>query len=571
MRWSHAFIPTLRDDPAGAEAVSHKLLVRAGYVRQLMSGVYSLLPAAFRVRSKIRTIIEEEIDRIGGQQFLLPAIHPAEVWKRSGRWEAVGEEMFRLRDRRGVDLALGMTHEEVFATLAAELTSYKQLPQLWYQIQTKFRDEPRAKSGVLRVREFTMKDSYSFDIDEAGLADQFEAHYRAYTRIFERLGLNSIPVKASSGVMGGTGSVEFMVPSDAGEDLVAHSEECGYAANIEQALSRIDVIEDDAGLPAPEKFPTPGVRTIDALAAFPGGASADRQIKTLVYSADDEYVLALLRGDHSLQEQKLAECLAVNKLRPAHEDEIVELLGATPGSLGGVGITELRILADLPLRGRRSMITGANDDGFHFRGVDVERDIRVEEWVDLREVRAGEGCPQCSGVLDVFKAIEVGHIFKLGTKYSEALGATVLGDEGKEREIWMGSYGIGLERNMAAVIESHNDERGILWPVAVAPWHVVITLVKLDEETSRVGHELYEALRAVGVDVLLDDRDERPGVKFNDAELIGIPLRITVGPRGLSDGVVEISIRENGETRHHNLGEVVEVVSSFICSASEGS
>ena len=567
MRWSHAFIPTLRDDPADAEAVSHKLLVRAGFIRQLMSGVYSLLPVAFRVRAKIRKIIEEEIDRIGGQQFLLPAIHPAEIWQKSGRWDVMGDEMFRLKDRRGADLALGMTHEEVFTTLAAELTSYKQLPQLWYQIQTKLRDEPRPKSGVLRVREFTMKDSYTFDIDEAGLASQFDAHYGAYTRIFDRLGLDSIPVEASSGAMGGSGSVEFMVPSSAGEDLVAYSQECGYAANVERAFSRIDPIEDDAGLAAPEKFPTPGVRTIEALVSFEGGAPADRQIKTLVYVADGEPVLTLLRGDHPLQEQKLADHLAALALRPAQEDEIVELLGAHPGSLGGVGARDVRIVADLSLRGRRSMTTGANDDDFHFRGVDVERDIAVSEWVDLREVRAGEGCVECDGALDVFKAIEVGHIFKLGTKYSSALGATVLDENGQSRPIWMGSYGIGLERNMAAVIEVHNDDKGISWPIAVAPWHVVITLVKLDEETVRAAEELYVALEHAGLDVLLDDRDERPGVKFNDAELIGIPLRLTVGPRGLADGIVEMSTRATGETERLDLAEAVAVISSLVEAA----
>jgi len=564
MRWSQAFIPTLRDDPADAEAVSHRLLVRAGYIRQLMAGVYSLLPIAFRVRAKIRRIIEEEIDGIGGQQFLLPALHPAEVWQKSGRWDVMGDEMFRLRDRRGAAIALGMTHEEIFTLLAAELTSYKQLPQLWYQIQTKLRDEPRPKSGVLRVREFTMKDSYTFDIDESGLDAQFRAHDGAYRRIFGRLGLNTIAVEASSGAMGGSGSVEFMVASPAGEDLVAQCADCGYAANVERASSRIDPVEDGPGLGSPEKFATPGVRTIEALATFEGGALAERQIKSLVYIADESPVMVLLRGDHPLQEQKLADHVGAIALRPAHEDEIVELLGAHPGSLGGVGVSHVRIVADAALRGRRDMTTGANEDDFHLRGVEVERDIAVTEWADLREVRAGEGCPNGDGTLDVFKAIEVGHIFKLGTEYSAKLGASVLDADGKARHVWMGSYGIGLERNMAAVVEASHDDKGISWPVSVAPWEIVITMVKLDGETVRVAEDLYRRLLDEGCDVLLDDRDERPGVKFNDAELIGIPFRLTVGPRGLSDGVVEVTERATGEQEAVPLEDVVDLVARRV-------
>ncbi len=568
MRWSHAFIPTLRDDPADAEAASHRLLVRAGFIRQLMAGVYSLLPIAFRVRAKIRLIIEEEIDRIGGQQFLLPALHPGEVWQRSGRWDVIGDEMFRFKDRRGTDVALGFTHEEIFTLLAAELTSYKQLPQLWYQIQTKLRDEPRPKSGVLRVREFTMKDSYTFDIEPEGLDTQFQAHYEAYSRIFSRLGVESVPVEASSGAMGGSGSVEFMVASDAGEDLVARCAACDYAANVERATSRIDPVEDGPGLTAPQKFATPGVRTIEALTTFDGGAPADRQIKSLVYIVDDEPVIVLLRGDHPLQEQKLFDHLAAVTLRPAHDEEIFALLGAHAGSLGGVGVDDVRIVADEALQGRRDMTTGANEDDFHLRGVDVGRDIAVSEWADLREVRAGEGCPNGDGTLDVFKAIEVGHIFKLGTGYSETLGASVLDENGVRRPIWMGSYGIGLERNMAAVVEANHDDKGIIWPVAVAPWHVVLTMVKLDEETTRVAEDLYAALTEQGIEVLLDDRKERPGVKFNDAELIGVPFRVTIGPRGLADGVVELTVRGTGDAELIPLGDVVADVLGRVHAAT---
>lgn len=567
MRWSQAFIPTLRDDPAGAEAISHKLLVRGGFIRQLMSGSYSLLPAGFRVRSKIRRIIEEEINAIGGQEFLMPVLHPAEVWQRSGRWEVMGDELFRLQDRRGVDHVLGMTHEEIFALIATELRSYKELPQLWYHFQTKLRDEPRPKSGLLRVREFVMKDSYSLDIDVAGQAKQFDAHHAAYTKIFKRMGLDTVAVEASSGAMGGTDSVEFMVESPAGEDLVAYSPDCGYSANVERAQSRIPAVANGAPLDEVEKFPTPGVRTIEALANFDGGAPAEHQIKTLVYIADAEPVLVLMRGDHPLQEQKLIDHLLVGELRPAHEEEIVELLGAHAGSLGAVGVSDIRIIADPQLQGRVAMTTGANEDDFHLRGVDIARDIAVSEWVDLREVTAGEGCPKCDGALDLNKAIEVGHIFKLGTKYSEAFGATVLDENGKAQPIIMGSYGIGLGRAVAAVAEVHNDDKGLIWPVAVAPWEVVVTLVKTDEATMAAGERIYVELQSAGIDVLLDDRNERPGVKFNDAELVGIPFRVTLGPRGLAAGVAEFVARAGGESSEIALDALVGHVKGLVEAA----
>jgi prolyl-tRNA synthetase len=567
VRWSQVFIPTLRDDPAGAEAISHKLLIRGGFIRQLMSGSYSLLPAGFRVHSKIRRIIEEEINAIGGQEFLMPVLHPAEVWQRSGRWEVMGDELFRVQDRRGVDHALGMTHEEIFALTATELRSYKQLPQLWYHFQTKLRDEPRPKSGLLRVREFVMKDSYSLDIDVEGQAKQFDAHHAAYTKIFQRMGLDTVAVEASSGAMGGTDSVEFMVKSTAGEDLVAYSPDCGYSANVERAQSRIPEVTNGDPLDSVEKFPTPGVRTIEALANFDGGAPAENQVKTLVYITDGKPVLVLMRGDHPLQEQKLSDHLLVSEVRPAHEDEIVELLGAHAGSLGAVGVDSVKVIADVQLQGRVAMTTGANEDDFHYRGVDIERDIAVSEWVDLREVKAGEGCPNCDGGLDVFKAIEVGHIFKLGTKYSDAFGATVLDQNGKTQPIIMGSYGIGLGRAVAAVAEVHNDDKGLVWPIAVAPWEVVVTLVKTDEATLAVGERIYSELQFAGIDVLLDDRNERPGVKFNDAELVGIPFRVTLGPRGLADGVAEFVARADGESSEMALDAVVGHVKGLVEAA----
>jgi prolyl-tRNA synthetase len=550
LRWSHAFLPTLRDDPADAEAASHKLLVRAGYVRQLMSGVYSLLPLGFRVCQKITAIVRREMDGIGAQEFRLPALHPAELWQRSGRWEVMGDEMFRLRDRRGSDIGLGMTHEEVFATLASELRSYRELPQIWYQIQTKFRDEPRPKSGVLRVREFTMKDSYSLDVDRDGLDRAFVRHFEAYRRIFSRCGAETIAVEASSGSMGGSESIEFMVPSEAGEDFIVFCGTCGYAGNVEKATSALPEVSDGPGLDAPERFPTPGVRTIEDLVAFEGGAPAERQVKTLVYLLDGALTLALLRGDHQVAEQKLLDGTGSRELRPASDDEIRAALGASAGSLGAVGVRDLPVYADLVLRGRRDMMTGANQDDHHTRGVDVERDIAVTGWLDLRAVQAGEACPMCDAALSVDKAIEVGHIFKLGTRYSEALGATFMDEAGEARPIVMGSYGIGVERAMAAVVERCHDENGIVWPVAVAPFEVVITAVNPKEvAVSDAANALYDALVAEGIEVLLDDREERPGVKFKDADLVGIPYRMTVGPKGLKEGKIEIARRKTGRAR----------------------
>lgn len=568
MRWSRAFIPTLREDPAGAEAVSHRLLMRGGYVRQLMAGVYSLLPLGFRVRAKVMAIIREEMDAIGGQEFLLPVLHPREIWESTGRAQAMGDILLTLEDAKGSSLVLGPTHEEVFTTLAKELTSYRQLPQLWYQIQTKFRDEPRPKAGLLRVREFTMKDSYSFDVDTDGLDRQFDAHFHAYSRIFQRLGLPAVPVVASSGAMGGSGSVEFMVPSPAGEDDVVHCPACGYAANVERATSRLEAVVDEAGPSSPERFPTPGVRTIADLVAFPGGAPADRQIKTLVYVLDDVPTLVLLRGDHELVEQKLQDATGAVRLRAAGPEEIRALLGADPGSLGAVGVSGVPVIADLALQGRRDMVTGANLDDHHLRGVDVNRDVAVTTWADLRAVTAGEACIECGEPLEVFRAIEVGHIFKLGARYSESLGATVLDADGQAIPLVMGSYGIGVERNLAAIVEANHDDRGIVWPVSVAPFEAVVTVVRVGDDVAReAGERIYRDLRRRGVDVIIDDRDERPGVKFADAELVGIPFRVTVGPRGLTAGTVEVTARATGETEELPLDDAGVLVAERVAAS----
>jgi len=566
MRWSKSFIPTLRETPADAEVISHQLLLRAGMIRQLASGVYSFLPLAWRVMQKIMAIVREEMNRIGGQEFHLPALHPAELWKESGRWEIMGENMFRLRDRRGSDFCLGMTHEEVFTAIARqELRSYKQLPQVWYQIQTKFRDEPRPRSGVLRVREFIMKDAYTFDLDWEGLDRAYRNQYEAYCRIFDRCGLKYLVVQASSGAMGGQESAEFMVLTDAGEDHIALCEACGYAANTEKASSRVLDVVDADGLPAPELFPTPGVRTIKDLEDFPGGAPADRQIKTLAYFLDEQFTLLLLRGDHELNEAKLAEATGATHIRPAHPEEIKAALGAYPGSIGAVGVTAYPILADFALRGRRNMVTGANRDDFHLRGVDVERDIRVTKWADLRLVKAGEGCPQCEGTLTVRKGLEIGHIFKLGTRYSESMGAYVLNQEGKAVPLVMGSYGIGIERVMAAAVELSHDEDGIIWPITIAPFHVILVPVNMADAAQRAAAErLYADLLAAQIEVLYDDRDERAGVKFKDADLIGIPIRVTIGPQKLARGQVEILRRRTRAVEDVALEAVVARLREII-------
>jgi len=563
VRWSNLFIPTLRDAPAEAEAASHRLLVRGGFMRQLQSGHYSMLPLGWRVHQKVGEIIRQEMDAIGGQEFLLPAMHPASVWQKSGRWESMGEEMFRLTDRKGADLALGMTHEEVFATISLELASYRDLPQIWYQIQWKFRDEPRPKSGLLRVREFAMKDSYSFDIDDAGLDRSFDLHHGAYKAIFARLDLDAVPVEASSGAMGGSASIEFMVASPAGEDDVVQCSGCDYAANAERATASLPTVEDRPGSDAPEPFPTPDIRTIAALAD--AGHPPEHQIKTLVYLVDGTLTLILLRGDHPFLEQKFVDATGAVNLVPAGADEIRKALGASPGSLGAVGVTGLSIYADPALEGRTGMTTGANRDDVHLSGVDVARDIAVDHWLDVRGIVAGESCATCGGTLRVTRCIEAGHIFKLGRRYSEAMGVTVLDADGENRVPTMGSYGIGVGRAMAAIVETHHDDDGMVWPMSVAPYEVVLTVVKTDHEASMaVAEQAYADLRAAGVDVLLDDRDDRPGVKFADAELIGIPLRVTIGPRGLDDGVLELTERAGGARTDVPVAEVVERIVGLV-------
>ena len=567
MRWSNLFTPTLRDAPGDAEAASHKLLVRGGFMRQLHAGHYSMLPLGWKVHEKVAAIVREEMNDIGGQEFLLPAMHPKSLWEASGRWEIMGDEMFRLEDRSGTEVGLGMTHEEVFASIATEINSYKTLPQIWYHIQWKFRDEPRPKAGLLRVREFAMKDSYSLDIDQAGLDANFDKHHDAYLRIFERLDLAAMPVQASSGAMGGSGSIEFMVPSPSGEDDVVRCTACDYRANVERATSAVAPIADDTGPSEPEKFATPGIRTIKALEE--AGAPASSQMKSMIMVLDDAITIAVVRGDQQLNLQKLQDTTGAINIRPATPEETQEHLGAKPGSLGAVGVGEdIPIYVDESLRGRTNLTTGANEDDFHFRGVDIERDISVTKYLDLREVGAGESCVNCGGDLEVVRCIEAGHIFKLGTKYAEAMGAQVLDADGKMQTIVMGSYGIGVGRNMAAIAETHYDDKGLIWPVSVAPFEVVITVMNMkDEDTVNAANALYEELRAQRIDVLIDDRDARAGVKFADSELIGIPYRVTMGPRGIKDGLVEFTERRSMDTEEVALDAIASKVTTAITGA----
>ncbi len=550
MLWSRLHIPTLRDTPAEAEVASHRLLLRAGYVRQLSAGIYSYLFLAQRSLLKIQAIVRQEMDAIGAQEMYLPALNPAEVWQESGRWDIMGENLFRLKDRFGRELCLAMTHEEVMTTIArGELRSYKQLPQIWYQIQTKFRDEPRPKSGLLRVRQFLMKDSYSFDMDLAGLDAAYQKHYQAYCRIFDRCGLDYLVVEAHSGTMGGSQSHEFMVASEAGEDFVALCPGCGHAANLEKAVAEAapPAAADPEGDLAPEPFHTPGRKTIADIAAFTGLPESS-QMKSLVLVADGKPVLVMLRGDHQLNEAKFGAVSGDPEFRAARPDEIVAWFGAAAGSLGPVGVTNMPILADRALAGRRNMIAGANRDDYHLRNVTIGEDFQAELH-DLRQVAAGDGCPGCGARLEIRKTVEIGHIFKLGYKYSESMGLRVLNQDGREITPIMGSYGIGIERILCAAIELRHDKDGMVLPAAIAPFDVVITPANIADAAQRQAAEsIYRECLAEGLDALMDDRDERPGVKFKDADLIGVPLRIVIGKK-LSAGLVELVDRKTRVAR----------------------
>ena len=569
MLWSKLFIPTLRETPAEAEVPSHQLLLRGGYIRQLSAGIYSYLFLAQRTLLKVMAIVREEMDAIGAQEMFLPALHPAEIWHESGRWDVMGDNMFRLKDRFQRDLCLGMTHEEVMTTIGRELRSYKQLPQIWYQIQTKFRDEARPKSGLLRVRQFLMKDSYSFDMDHAGLDAAYEKHYRAYCRIFERCGLQYLAVEAHSGAMGGSQSHEFMVASEAGEDYVVVCPQCHYSANMEKAVANPAAprVPDPEGDFPPEEFHTPGRKTIAEVAAFTGLPESS-QMKSLVLVADGRPVLALVRGDHQLSETKFAGATGDPVFRPARPEEIRAWFGAEAGSLGPVGLNNIPILADQALQGRRNMIAGANKDDYHLRHVTPGEDFEPE-YHDLRQVAAGDTCVNCGHTLDIVKTVEVGHIFKLGYRYSEAMGLRVLNADGEEVTPIMGSYGIGIERILSAAVELYHDKDGMILPPSIAPFTVVVTPVNIADAAQReAANEIYRNALALGLDALLDDRDERPGVKFKDADLIGIPFRITVGKK-LANGMVELVERAGKKSRDLPVADAARAVAECVAGARQ--
>ena len=560
-RLAGRFWPTVRDDPADAEAISHKLSVRAGLVRQLAAGLYTVTPIGLRVIQRVEAIIREEMDRIGAQELLMPVMHPAEIWEATGRYGL--SEQFRLEDRSGRKMVLGMTHEEIITWHAArELRSYRDLPQSWYQIQTKLRDEPRPKSGMLRVREFTMKDSYSFDADEEGLERSYQAHSEAYARIFDRAGLTWYRVESDVGMMGGSGAHEYMAPSSAGEDVVARTADGSYAANVELAVSK--AVDPDFGEApsAPEPFDTPGIGSIDELARFTGQHPATLA-KSVVVVAESGPVLAMVRGEHQVHEKKLAHVIGPH--RAAHAEEIRQWFGADPGSLGPVGVDPgtVRIVADLTLE-RGHYVTGANRDGVHLRGVVLGRDFQAEA-VDIRTVLPGEQAPGGGGALELVPVIEIGNIFKLGTKYSDPLGARYLDEGGTERTIIMGSYGIGPARVAMAAIEQGHDDDGIIWPAGIAPFDVHIVLIgEHDSPQAEYATALWSELSDLGLQVLLDDRPGlRPGEKFVEADLLGCPLRVTVGKRTLPDGPLEVQARATREKTELPLEGAAEAIAGL--------
>ncbi len=596
MRVSQLLLPTVKEDPAGAEAVSHKLMVRAGLVRQLAAGIYVYLPAGWRVMQKIEQIIREEMDCIGCQEMLMPVLQPAEIWQESGRWDAIGGEMFRLKDRKGADMALAMTHEEVVTWLAArEIHSYKQLPQMWYHIQTKERDEARPKSGILRTREFSMKDAYSLDVDEEGLQESYRLHIGAYDRIYARCGLDCMMVEGDSGMMGGAISHEYMAYAEAGEDEIVFCSECGYASNVETGVAGADPeppaseleprgaadapIAKAAGAPvdllAEAELDTPDCKTIEQVAAYLG-LPARAFIKALVVvpegggeagtggaAAASGPVMVLVRGDHELGELKLRKALGA-EFRMATPDEVLEAQGVEPGFVGPVP-TPLPVYADQALR-LGHYVAGANKAGFHRSGVTLEQ-VPQATFTDLRDARPGDPCSQCTGELEGARVIEVGNIFQLGLKYSVPMGATFLDEDGKERPIVMGSYGIGLARIAAAAVEQHHDDNGICWPASIAPFHVHLVLVRASDETQKgLADDLYAQLSQAGVEVLYDDRDMSPGIKFKDADLLGCPAQVVVGKRA-GEGFVELKKRDGGERRDVAVADLAAALAEVLAEA----
>ena len=567
MRWSETFIPTLKEAPAEAEILSHQLLLRAGLVRKLAGGLYTFLPAGLRVLRKIEAIVREEMDRAGALEILMPAVQPPEIWQASGRYEQAADVLFKVADSKGREWLLGPTHEEVVTSMAAaELNSYRQLPINFYQVQTKFRDEIRPRFGLMRAREFIMKDAYSFDATDEAALISYQKMYDAYVRIFERCGVQAFPVEADTGVMGGNHSHEFMIPAQTGESEVAYTEDGSYSANVEKAGSQGPLTATPSGCTgAIEEFATPDVKTIEDLTGAPYHVAAEAQIKTLVFIAEDKPVIALMRGDDEANEAKLAVAFGTTIFRPAEAEEINEALGAHPGSLGAVNVDSIPVYADNQLKEGAGMTTGANKDGFHIRNVNVARDLPQIQFLDLRTVREGELSAE-NQPLKIRRAIEVGHVFKLGTKYSEALGASFLNEDGKAQAPVMGCYGLGVTRTLQAIIEYSNDDNGIVWPANVAPWQVCITAldVEADGEVMQVATQFHEELNAAGIDTILDDRELRPGNKFKDSELVGFPVRLVVGARSLKEGNVEFALRAGGEREAIPVSDVVARVKSAL-------
>ncbi|HEX9061868.1 MAG TPA: proline--tRNA ligase [Clostridia bacterium] len=566
MKVSKMFIPTLREVPAEAEIASHKLMLRAGLMRKLASGIYSFLPLGYRSFRKVEEIIRQEMDRAGAQELIMSALLPAETYQASGRWEVFGPEMFRLKDRHDRDFCLGPTHEEVFTeTVRNETRSYRSLPLTLYQIQTKYRDERRPRFGVMRSREFVMKDAYSFDRDEAGLDISYTAMYDAYRRIFDRCCLDYIVVDADTGAMGGSGSQEFMVKSEIGEAAIAYCDSCGYAANDEKAQCVPDVSNTQDAELALQKVETPNSRTIEELVAF-FGVSPKEFAKTLIYKADGKLVVAIVRGDRELNETKLQNHLGCIELTMADSSDVSSVTGAQVGFAGPVGL-KTYVVVDPEVAGMKNFITGANETGYHLKNVNMGRDFTPSAIVDIRNITEGDKCPKCGAPIKIARGIEVGHIFKLGTKYSKALSCVYLDESGKEQPMVMGCYGIGVNRTMAAVIEQNNDENGIIWPIAVAPYHVtIVTVNTTDSVQLEVSEKIYSELSASGVEVIWDERDERPGVKFKDADLIGIPIRITVGKKAGS-GVVEYKLRKDSQVRELSIDEAVAEAKKTVFEA----
>ena len=558
MRVSRLFMATQREIPADAEIPSHQLMLRAGLIRKVASGIYSFMPLGYRTYRKVEAVIREEMDKAGAQELIMPALLPAEVYQESGRWEKFGPEMFRLSDRGGRSFCLGPTHEEPFTEAVRDtISSYKQLPVTLYQIQHKYRDEKRPRFGIMRGREFVMKDAYSFDVDEAGLSESYDTMYKAYRAIFDRLGLDYTVVDADSGAMGGSGSQEFMVKSEVGEDGICYCDECGYAANEEKA-GCVTPAQDTAEMLDIEKIHTPDVKTIDDLVGYMN-CGADKFVKTILYNIDGKIVAAMCRGDRDINETKLANLYDATEMELAAFVDVERVTGAKVGFAGPVGLKEkIDIVVDSEVSVMRNFVVGADETDYHLKNVNIGRDFEATTIADIRNAVEGDVCPKCGkGRMKMARGVEVGHIFKLGTKYSKALNCVYLDKDGKSNLVVMGCYGIGVGRTLAAIIEQHHDDNGIIWPAEVAPYKAIVVPTKVNDEANMaLAEKIYSDLAAAGVEVLIDDRNERPGVKFKDADLIGIPLRITVGRRA-GEGIVEVKRRDSDEAVEMTADEAV--------------